>query len=1258
MRRVAEISRREFLHHGQGAALAFFPSRLAWPFSISEKFAQTPFPPPDFHVHPKYRTPRTLEAVLKKVAAENDVFPSEIYHDRLAAILHAWSAELRESPQKTAALEHVMSGDFTATSLNSSLKPRRKNDGLLQVWEAELRDGPPLGREAFLAAWRSAVRDFSKLLTVEFQITGIRADAGPTSAASNNVVIHTQVRYEFVGAGNGFHREQRIGELALEWELVTGNTIALKKWRNLEETRSRSLIPIFEDKAAEAFASCASYRSQFVPGVDHWRTIIDGASGIDIYGHNGVAVGDFDGDGFDDLYICQPAGLPNRLYRNRGDGTFEDVSESSGVGLLDNTACALFVDIDNDGRQDLIVVRASGPLLFLNAGNGKFRLRPNAFSFANPPQGTFTGAAIADYDRDGWLDIYFCLYVYYQGADQYRYPTPYYAAENGPPNFLMKNNRDGSFRDVTRETGLGHNNTRFSFCCGWADVNGDGWPDLYVVNDFGRKNLYSNNGDGTFTDIAKEAGVEDVGAGMSVSWLDYDNDGRLDLYVADMWTAAGLRIASQEKFQLSAGENVRGLYRRHAMGNCLYQNQGDGKFEDVGERSGTLMGRWAWSSDSWDIDHDGFPDVYVTNGMISGLSKTDLNSFFWRQVVANSPQNARSSTPYEQGWNAVNELIRADATWSGYERNVMYLNNGDGTFSDVSGAAGLDFLEDSRTFALADFDHDGRVEVVLKNRNGPQLQFLRNVMPQLPPGLALRLTGKKSNRDAIGAAVTVETEAGRQTRFVQAGSGFLAQHSKELFFGLGKASGKIKATIRWPSGLIQAVDDLPADHRVWIEEGSSEIRKEAFAARANRNGAAMSVPLQIPEELPTQAETWLLVPVAAPDFAVTAQSESTLASLRGKPALLYFGSSDLPGWQEELAKLRKAQDSWTKDGLQLAIVDANQAAQDTIAVYDLLYGRLFDRHRDMGLPTAFLLDAQGNICKIYQGAWPFERVPHDAREIPKTAAERMARGLPFPGVSETYEVGRNYLSFGAVFYDRGYFEQAESYFRLAEKEDPTGAEALYGLGSVSLEQHKDQEAWDYFQRAVKAQANYPSTLPNAWNDLGILAARAGKTDEAIGYFTKALELNPEHTVALQNLGNAYRQKRDWENARTMLERAVALHPEDAEANYGLGMVYAQRNDTQRAYEYLQRALAARPVYPEALNNLGILYLRTGRPEDAKNSFGESMRVAPDYAQAYLNLSRVYAMEGDKAKARAALEELLKIHPDHAQARKELEELAP
>jgi len=1279
-RRFAELSRREFLQYSQGAALAFLPCGLGSPFSLFERVSQAPAAG-DFHVHPVYKTTRPIDAVLKKVTAENDSYPTEVYSDRISASLEAWAKELLQSPVSARALERLFSPNFTASSPLPKLQPRRPNEGSLRVWSSVFPESPSLPPQAFLAAWRKAIGIFSRLYTVEFQVVAILANERRPSTVGVALPVQTRVRYEFVGTGDGFHREQWVGHLDLEWDLGPGAELQLRKWQNADETRSRSLAPIFADHSVEVFARCPSYAAQLLPGIDYWRTALDGACGIDIYGHNGVSVGDMDGDGFEDLYICQPAGLPNRMYRNRGDGTFEDATETSGTGLLDNSVCALFADFNNDGRQELIVVGAGGPVLFLNDGNGKYRARPDAFSFANPPQGTFTGAAIADYDRDGWLDIYFCLYSYYQGADQYRYPVPYYAAENGPPNFLFRNNRDGSFRDVTRASGLDQNNRRYSFCCGWSDFNGDGWPDLYVVNDFGRKNLYRNNGNGTFTDLAKEAGAEDVGAGMSVSWLDFDNDGLEDLYIADMWTAAGLRVSMQEQFQKSASEDARALYRRHAMGNCLYRNQGSARFEDVGARSGTLMGRWAWSSDSWDMDHDGYPEIYIANGMISGPLRQDLNSFFWRQVVANSPDGSKPNAAYEQAWNAINELVRSDATWSGYERNVLYLNNGDGTFSDASGVAGLDFPEDSRTFALADFDGDGRLEMVLKSRSGPQLRYLKNVMPGLPPSIAIRLQGRKSNPDAIGARVTIETELGKQTRFVQAGSGFLAQHTKVLHFGLGKTTGPIHATVRWPNGATQRFEDLPANHRISIVEGSGEARKAAFQPHSAPTVAEATGVATTPIELPIDVETWLLVPIAAPELSASGSQEGAglLAAQRGKNVLLSFGSSKMPDWQKQLVSLRELKDRATNAALQVIAVDADgipmqdgadaagasaesafpavTASADTVGVYNLLYGRLFDRHRNMALPTAFLLDSRGDIVKIYQGSLRTEHVLEDAGRIPGSKAERMARGLPFAGNSGSYTVGRNYLSFGAVFYERGYLEQSEAYFRLAQKEDPGGAEALYGLGSVFLKQGRDAEARQYFQKATEAQAGYPSTLPNTWNNLGILAAREGKTEEALGFFQKALSFNAENAVVLQNLGNAYRQTKDWGNAEKSLLHALALNPDDAEANYGLGMVYAQTGDTQRAYAWLQKALAARPGYPEALNNLGILYLRTRRPAEAEKSFLESIRVAPDYEQSYLNLARFYAIEGDKAKARKTLQQLLKIHPDHAQAKKELEELS-
>jgi tetratricopeptide (TPR) repeat protein len=1220
---------------------------------------------------------------LRKVQPGSDRFVNEKYADAISAILNQWSAALLRSPLASPEIAKVLAPNFAGSSLTPVESRVVRSSSELRVRENRFAGQKNLDGAAFLKAWDAAFAAYSKIEVAEFQITRIGAQS-----SSDPLQLQTQVRYEIVGSSAEFHREQRVGNWQMIWEAAASDDYRLVNLRVLDESQARSSSPIYVDITSAALGSSPSYSAQILHGTDYWRTVLDGASGIDIYGHNGVSVADIDNDGFDDLYVCQPAGLPNRLYRNRGDGTFEDITESSGLGILETTACALFADFNNDGLQDVMLVRANGPRLFLNEGGGKFREKTDAFQFANPPQGTFTGAAVADYDRDGWLDVYFCLYTYYQGTGQYRYPSPYHDADNGPPNFLLHNQRDGTFRDVTAETGLNQNNTRYSFACAWNDYNRDGWPDLYVVNDFGRKNLYRNNGDGTFTDVAPQTGVEDVGAGMSISWLDYDNDGSDDLYVGNMWTSAGVRISTQDEFKKDSSPQVRSLYQKHAMGNSLLRNRRD-SFEDVTRSSGVGVGRWAWSSEAFDFDHDGFPDLYIANGMVSGPSRTDLNSFFWRQVVANSPDQAVAAHDYEQGWNAINELIRADGTWSGYERNILYANNRDGTFSDISAAAGLDFIEDSRSFALADFDHDGRLEIFLKNRNAPQLRLLKNVAEKLPASISFRLAGTKSNRDAVGAFITIDTGLGRQTRSVQAGSGFLSQHTKDVFFGLGEAKGPVQASIRWPSGLVQELHDLPADHRIWVEEGKPTARLVPFKRAAAHNSPHAESSQS--EVLPTRVETWLLSPAPAGDFSLPdlAGKTRTLSALRDKPVLLYFWTTRS---EDCIAGLKILQKSYTRSesegphliavnvdgflandgkdenaqsedlaafakehGLQIPIV---RASEDLAAVYNILFRQIFDRHRDMSLPTSFLIDRAGNIVKIYQGSVAAERVEDDCRKIPKTDDERLSLALPFPRGKHTLEFGRNYLSLGTLFFQRGYLDQAAVSFQQALQDDPTSAEALYGIGSVYLNQNKNAAAREVFERCVKLPATYPETLPDAWNNLGVLATREGRMQESVGYFQQALKVRPNHLLSLDNLGNAYRALKQFDDARKVLEQAVAVSPEDPEANYSLGMVYAATDDTGKAYDYLQQALKARPKYPEALNNLGVLYLITRRRDDAVASFEQCIRVAPAFDQAYLNLARVYALEGSREKARSVLNDLLKQQPGHAMARQMLGQLQP
>src|SRR5947199_4449503 len=334
-------------------------------------------------------------------------------------------------------------------------------------------------REAFIQGLR-AFFEFTMLQCAEFKLTGIQVRTMPP------LVFQTRMRYDVAGRKAGASFEERVGAWNFEWERDSSGKLWIRKWQGISQTRSRAERPIFRDVTAASLGKNRSYQEQLLRGADHWRTVLDGASGIDVYGNNGLAVGDFDNNGFDDLYVCQPAGLPNRLYRNRGDGTFEDVTEKSGTGVLDATACALFADFQNKGVQDLLVVCGSGPLLFLNQGNGKFLIKRDAFKFVRPPQGTFAHAALADFDGDGLLDIYFCLYSYYLGLDQYHYPVPYFDARNGPPNFLLHNEGNGTFVDRTEAAGLSVENDRYSFACAWGVLIGSGSPALDVVNVFRR----------------------------------------------------------------------------------------------------------------------------------------------------------------------------------------------------------------------------------------------------------------------------------------------------------------------------------------------------------------------------------------------------------------------------------------------------------------------------------------------------------------------------------------------------------------------------------------------------------------------------------------------------------------------------------------------------------------------------------------------------------------------------------------------------
>lgn len=1230
---------------------------------------------------PTYPGRSPLEDVLRRVLPGSDEFVTEGYAHELGLLLARWSGDLRLG--RLDAIQHAIADSLEASPFVPVAQVAVGHGESIRT--VRLQFGPAVrqAREAVLQQLRVWWPASLRARTAELEITATDV------LQQQPLRVRTAVRFDLVAAvASDGEREQRNGTWTMDWErpAAAGGAApawTLHRWQAEVEERSTLHGTAFVDVTEQALGGVPSYRQQLLYGADEWRTQLDAASGIDVYGNNGIAVGDYDGDGLDDLYISQPAGLPNRLYRNRGDGTFEDVTERAGVGVLDNTACALFADFRNCGLQDLLVVCGSGPILFVNGGDGTFRKKADAFRFATPPAGTFTSAAVADYDGDGKLDVYFCVYSYYLGLDQYHYPAPYFDARNGPPNFLFHNAGDGTFTDRTEAAGLNADNDRYSFACAWGQAAPGRLPDLYVVNDFGRNLLYQNQGNGSFQSTATAAHVEDVGAGMSAAWSDYNNDGRSDLYVANMWSAAGQRVSHQPNFHASSTQPTRDMYQRHADGNALYRNEGSGTFSNQSRRAGVDVGRWAWGSDFLDFDHDGFADLYVTNGYITApgaeatedeAERADLGSFFWRQVVAKSSNDATPSQAYEHGWNALNELIRTDHSWSGGERNVLLRNNRDGTFSDVSGITGLDCIEDSRSFALADIDGDGRQEVILKNRSAPQIRILRNSMQQVGDCLILRLRGTGSNRDAIGAAVTLEAGELRQTRFVQAGSGFLSQHSKELLFGLGNTTAPLHATVVWPGGGTQRFENLPRNQRVEITEGSQLFRAVSFrAVPAVYHAAQSEQPTAVPTRTDSAVQTWLLDPLKAPGFSLTALDGSThtLSAQQGSVTLLHFWSIDAPACAAQLQQWQRAYATLTANKISLLTINVDRAealpkvrsfaaaqrfsfpvllgGDDVPGIYSLIYRYLYDRRRDLPLPSTFLLDRQGMIIKVCGGVVDPQQTMADARAIPTTPNQRMAKALPFPGMLQDAQFTRNDFTYGVAMFQHGYLDQAAESFAQVVAARPDNAEAYYNLGTLNLRRNRPDEARQYLQKTLELKPNYPE----AWNNLGMLAGQRGQMAEAVTSFQQALALRPAYATALLNLGNAYRRQRDYSHAQEALTQALQLQPDDPEASYSMGMLYAQQGQSVPAAEYLNRAIALRPDYPEARNNLGVLLVRTRDYAGAELQFTTCIQQVPDFDESYINLARLYLLQGNKAKARDALVALLQRKPENVAAKQGL-----
>ncbi len=517
-----------------------------------------------------------------------------------------------------------------------------------------------------------------------------------------------------------------------------------------------------------------------------------------------VLVYDLDRDGLAEIVMVRAG----RVLRNRGGGRFE--AEPLVEHPFQPSETGLIADLNGDGLPDLAAARARGDLaIYLGNAEGRFPDPPRIVSFDYPLRAPSVLSA-GDIDADGDLDLWLAQYkpAYLEG----QMPTPFYDANDGYPAYLLRNDGQGDFRDVTEQAGLAPKRHRRTYTSSFVDLDEDGDLDLLVVSDYAGIDLYLNDGSGRFRDQSDALEADRHLFGMSASFADYDLDGRLDFFVAGMASTTARRL---EALGLGRDDRpeIQAMRMRMAFGNRMYLADGAGWREPEFAAEVARTG-WTWGTTALDFDNDGDPDLFAANGHESGDTTDDYCSTFWTHDIydgASEPDPGLGELFQE----SIQRFFEGKLSWDGYQKNRLLMNRSGRGFVEVGFPMGVADEFDGRSAVSEDLDRDGRVDLVVvedQGQGGQTLHVYRNTLETGNGWIGVQLEEQGGGISPVGATVRVRTPGRVQVRQVVTGETLMGQHSTSLHFGLGEASEVLSIEVRWPGGAALTLENPEPGH--------------------------------------------------------------------------------------------------------------------------------------------------------------------------------------------------------------------------------------------------------------------------------------------------------------------------------------------------------------------------------------------------------------------------------------------------------------